>query len=452
MAQQQQDIPRTTARHENLQESFFTSPGVPRRTARPDPAPRVVPQPHRVHHSPFIVGLVLAPFSFGFSLIGRLFRTVWYLFSFLPAPIRPRALTGGVAPGLRSTNGRKMLMPQDTAARFKREFEEEYGSNELPWFEGGIAQAQDLAKKDLKFLWVVLMSPEHDDTASFAKETLLAQDVVNFIKDPANNIILWGGNVLDSEAYQVAQEYNCTKYPFSAIVCLTPKEGSTRMSIVKRLAGPMPPSTYLSEAQTAINKYAPDLAGVRAERTAQEFSRNLRDEQEKAYERSLEKDRARAQQRRKEEQAAKEAAERAEEEAENEARRAEQRAQWKLWRATTIEAEPPASDKDVVRIAVKMPESSGAGRIVRRFRNETTMESLYAFVECYEHLEELLESAPAAPAGYDHEYEFRIASVMPREVYEPSDSITIREKIGRSGNLIVEDAVPESESEGEESS
>ena len=117
------------------------------------------------------------------------------------------------------------------------------------------------------------------------------------INDPSNNIVLWGGNVLDSEAYQVAAEYNCTKFPFSCLVCLTPKEGSTRMSIVKRLAGPMSPQTYIAEIQTAINKYAPDLAGVRADRAAQDVARNLRTEQDSAYERSLARDRERARQR-----------------------------------------------------------------------------------------------------------------------------------------------------------
>ncbi|GKT66611.1 UBX domain-containing protein [Colletotrichum tofieldiae] len=451
-----QDIPRTTARHENLQESLHASAGRPQapRRDRPDPAPRIVPRPNTVHRPPFLVGLLLAPFTIGYSIASKIFRTVFYLLNFLPTQIRPRAITSGPGTGLRSTNGRRMLMPRDTAARFKREFEEEYGNTELPWFEGGIAQAQDLAKKELKFLLVVLMSPEHDDTESFTRETLLAPDVVSFINDPANNIILWGGNILDSEAYQVAQEYNCTKYPFSAIVCLTPKEGSTRMSIIKRLAGPMPASAYLSEAQAAINKYAPDLAGVRAERTAQEVTRSLRNEQDSAYERSLAKDRERARQRREAEKAAAEAARKAEEEAEAAARREEQREKWKRWRATTMEDEPPASNKDVVRIALKMPESSGAGRIVRRFRNDTTMESLYAFVECYDVLaasEEVTEKAPTQPEDYEHEYQFRIASVMPRVVYEPSKEETMAQKIGRSGNLIVEDVSADDESdEGED--
>ncbi|KAK1518861.1 UBX domain-containing protein [Colletotrichum costaricense] len=451
-----QDIPRTEARHENLQESLLASaarPPAPRRD-RPDPAPRIVPQPNTVHRPPFLIGLLLAPFSIGYSIASKVFRTVFYLLSFLPRQIRPRAITSGPGNGLRSTNGRRMLMPRDTAARFKREFEEEYGSTELPWFEGGIAQAQDLAKKDLKFLLVVLMSPEHDDTESFTRETLLNPDVVSFINDPANNVILWGGNILDSEAYQVAQEYNCTKYPFSAIICLTPKEGSTRMSIIKRLAGPMPATAYLAEAQTAINKYAPDLAGVRAERTAQEVARSLRTEQDTAYERSLAKDRERARQRREAEKAAAEAARKAEEEAEAAARREELGDKWKRWRATTMEDEPPASNKDVVRIALKMPESSGAGRIVRRFRNDTTMETLYAFVECYDVLtasEEVSEKAAVKPEGYEHEYQFRIASVMPRVVYEPSKEETMGQNIGRSGNLIVEEVSADGESDsGEE--
>ncbi|KAJ0166774.1 UBX domain-containing protein 10 [Colletotrichum tanaceti] len=452
-----QDIPRTTARHENLQESLHASAGrqqAPRRD-RPDPAPRVVPQPNAFHRPPFLIGLLLAPFSIGYSIASKIFRTVFYVLNFLPRQIRPRAITSGPGTGLRSTNGRRMLMPRDTAARFKREFEEEYGNTGLPWFEGGVAQAQDLAKKELKFLLMVLMSPEHDDTESFTRETLLAPDVISFINDPANNIILWGGNILDSEAYQVAQEYNCTKYPFSAIVCLTPKEGSTRMSIIKRLAGPMPASTYLSEAQAAINKYAPDLAGVRADRTAQEVTRSLRNEQDSAYERSLAKDRERARQRREAENAAAEAARKAEEEAEAAARREEQRDKWKRWRAMIMEEEPPASSKDVVRIALKLPESSGGGRIVRRFRNDTTMEALYAFVECYDILtapeEVTTEKGTAQPEGYEHEYQFRIASVMPRIVYEPSKEETMAQKIGRSGNLIVEDMLADGESdEGED--
>ncbi|KAG5982123.1 hypothetical protein E4U55_002270 [Claviceps digitariae] len=458
-----QEVPRTTARHENLQESFFASESLSSRAdgrARTDPAPRIVPQTPMTHRSPWFLGLLFAPFGLSWRAASTLFRAFWYILSFLPSSIRPRAVTSRMTSGFKDTSGRRMLMPRDTAARFQREFDEEYGTNELTFFEGGLAQAHDLAKKELKFLLVILLSPEHDDTASFIRDTLLSQSVVDYIKNPANNIILWGGNVLDSEAYQVATEYTCTKFPFSALVCLTPKEGSTRMGIVKRLVGPMPASTYLSELQNSVQKYGSDLDGVRAERTAQEVARSLRNEQDSAYERSLAIDRERARQR-KEAAAMAEASEAmARRKAEEAALLEKQRQQWKTWRATKILPEPPATEKNVVRVALKMPdEFAAAGRVIRRFPQEAPLEELYAFVECYDRLQELEDDGGAtraasaaleAPAGYEHKYGFRIASTLPRVVYEPSAIATMGEKIGKSGNLIVEQVSPESEGEDDD--
>ncbi|KFA76215.1 hypothetical protein S40288_07673 [Stachybotrys chartarum IBT 40288] len=449
-----QDIPRTTARHENLQESLLTD-AIPssRSSNRPrtDPAPRVVPHQPITQRPPWIIGLLLAPFGLGFRAASTMFRTVLWMLSFLPASIRPRAVTHGLNPGFRSTTGRRMLMPRDTAARFKREFEEAYGRNELPFFEGGIAQAHDLAKKELKFLVVVLMSPEHDDTETFIKDTLLNQDVVDYLKNPSNNIILWGGNVLDSEAYQVASEYSCSKFPFTALVCLTPKEGSTRMGIVKRLVGPMPATNYLTELQAAVERYGSDLSGVRAERSAQEFARNLRTEQDSAYERSLAIDRERARQKREAAAAAAQAEKRALEQADAAERLAEKRQQWKAWRAGKLLLEPPADDKNVVRVALKMPEGSGAGRVVRRFPQSAPMDELYAFVQCYDVVRDgQVDTSVEEPEDYQHIYQFTIASTLPRVVYEPSETDTMLEKIGKSGNLIVEEIISRSDDEDED--
>lgn len=354
---------------------------------------------------------------------------------------------------MKNTNGRRMLMPKDTAARFKREFDEQYGENSLSWFEGGHAQALDAAKKDVKFLLIVLLSPEHDDTESFVRGTLLSQEVVDFTNDAANNIILWGGNVMDSEAYQVSLEYNCTKFPCSVLACLTPKEGTTRMGIIKRVTGPMPPGRYLASLNSAMAKYNPDLEGVRAERVANDFARNLRAEQDAAYERSLATDRERARQRREAEEAAAAEERRIREEEEAAERHEQKRQQWRKWRATTIRPEPDASVKDTVRLALNMPEGFGGGRVVRKFGKETTLEELYAFVECYTILKANAEGEDddekvAQPEDYTHKYDFRIAMVMPRETLYPDPALTVGAKIGRGGNLIVED-VPHDESDDE---
>ncbi|KAL1873060.1 hypothetical protein VTK73DRAFT_1197 [Phialemonium thermophilum] len=442
----QNATPRPAVRHENLQDSFLVA-DPPLRAARPhrtELAPRVVPLPPTTYRPPFLLSILFAPFQLGYKVVATLFRTVFYLFSYLPSSLRPHSFTRTIQKGWKNTNGRRMLMPRDAAARFKREFEEEYDEHGLPFFEGGHAQALDLAKRDLKFLLIVLMSPEHDDTECFTRGTLLSPDVVNFINDPANNIILWGGNVLDSEAYQVSLEYSCTKFPFSALVCLTPKEGSTRMGIVKRLVGPMTPAAYIAGLQSAINKYAPDLEAVRAERAAQQMARNLRTEQDSAYERSLARDRERARQRREAEAAAAAAEKKAREEAEAAALLEQKRQQWRRWRAATLAPEPNASEKDAVRLALNMPDSLGGGRVVRRFRKESTLEDLYAFIECYDLIRGSAEEyggPQSKPQDYEHKYAFRVASVLPREVLEPSEEVTIAQKMGRGGNLIVEEEI-----------
>ncbi|KAL2888119.1 UBX domain-containing protein 10 [Ceratocystis lukuohia] len=424
---------------ENLQDSFDMPP--PTRRPQTETAPRVVPQ--RAGHIPFFFSVLLYPFNFGYKMVSFLYRTVLFVASFLPASIRPRAVTDSLAAGIRSVSGRRMLLPRDTAARFKREFEEEYGQ-ELPFFEGGAAQALDAAKNDLKFLLMVLISPEHDDTDSFVRETLLSPEVVELVKNPANNILLWGGNVLDSEAYQVSLEYNCTKFPFTVLVCLTPKEGSTRMGIIKRMAGPMPASRYLRELSLGIEKYTADLASVRSERRAREAARSIREEQDSAYERSLARDRERARQRREAERQKAEAEQQAALEAQKAAEQKIKRDLWRRWRAGTIAPEPESSNTDIVRLAIKMPEESGAGRIVRRFKASATLDDLYAFVECFDLLGSTAHGDwsalddPENPQDYTHKYEFQIASTMPRVVYEASEEKTLGEAIGRSASLVVE--------------
>jgi FAS-associated factor 2 len=443
------NVPRAAARHENLHESLLDAGSRPHRPARrpqTEPAPRVVPRPPVLYRTPFLVTILFAPFRFGYKVFAGIFGSLFYFLSFLPQSIRPRLVASSISKGLRQTSGRRVTLPKETAQRFRRDFEEEYGAHGVPFFEGGHAQALDTAKKDPKFLLTVLLSPEHDDTESFVRNTLLSPEVVNFINDPANNVIVWGGNVLDSEAYQVAREYNCAKYPFSCVVCLTPKEGSTRMGIVKRLAGPMTAESYLAGIQGAITKHGPDLNGVRSERAAQDMARDLRSQQDSAYERSLAADRERARQKREAAAAAAAAEKRAQEEAEAAVRLQEQRRRWREWRATTIAPEPDAAAKDAVRLALNMPPSSGAGRVIRRFASTTTLDELYAFVECYELLQaEPREKKAEKPEGYEHKYGFQIASVLPRETFEPSVAATVGEKMGRGGNLVVEDLSPDEE-------
>jgi FAS-associated factor 2 len=443
--------PQDIRRQETLLNGISSSSRSSRSNRNLEPAPRVVPQPESqvAAQTPLVLAIIFTPFSIVYSLLSKYFRFFGYLFPFLPRLWgRVTASNINTPAGRRTASGRRPLSPRDTAARFLREFEEEYGSHELLFFENGYAQAYDLAKKDLKFLLVVLMSPEHDETSSFVRETLLAPDVVEFLKNPENNIILWGGNVQDSEAYQVSAALNCTKFPFAGLIVHTPQVSSTAMSVAARILGHTTPAQFVSKLQQAMRQHSEQLNRTRAQRAEAQASRSLRQEQDSAYERSLAQDRERARQKREEAERKareeKEALER-EEAREREARNLDQ---WRRWRASSIPAEPAAEVKDVVHISLRMPSGD---RVVRKFAVDADIEELYAFVECFDVLqsEDSGASGVEEPTDYEHEYKFQLVSPMPRAVFEVKAGGSIRERIGRSGNLIVERTDVDSDDESE---
>ena len=92
--------------------------------------------------------------------------------------------------------------------------------------------------------------------------------------------------------------------------------------------------------------------------------------------------------------------------------------------------------KEITRISIRLPTGD---RIVRKFASSTGLEELYAFVECHELLQSGDSTTQASkPEGYDHHYKFNLVSPMPRTVYDLESGGLLGERIGRSGNLIVE--------------
>lgn len=432
--------PQQARRTQNLMLDDDEAPRRSSASSRPtgvEPAPRIVTQPEDqpAARPPFLLALLFTPFNLLYRLLYSSFRLFGALFPFLPRFLHVTA--NPALQGVRNTSGRRALGPKDTAARFIREFEEEYGAHSLPFLENGYNMALEKAHRDLKFLMVVLLSPEHDDTTSWVTETLLSREVTEYINDPSNEILLWGGNVQDSEAYQVANSLRCTKFPFASVIVHTPTAGANAMSTISRIAGNTSPSEFLSKLRTALSQNKDPLERVRSRRTEQQASRTLREEQDSAYERSLAQDRERARQRREAEAARQRA------EADEAARQAAQELhcrnlqQWKAWRAQSLAAEPGADVSDVIRISIRLPSGQ---RVIRKFRADADLEEVYAFVECYEVLQ--CSPDPAAtvlePSGYEHKYGFRLVSPMPRAVFDVQSGGSVRERIGRGGNLLVE--------------
>lgn len=430
----------------------LTRAASPRSGSGRDPAPRIVPQPENrnLYKAPFLLSLVFSPITLVFRLLSGSFSLLGSIFPFLPRLLNTLRNRGTSSATRRNTTGRRPLNPRDTAARFIREFEEEYGSHSVRFFDDGYAQAYDQAKNQLKYLLVILISPEHDDNATFIRETLLSSEFAAFANDPSNNLILWAGSVRDSEAYQVSIALNCSKFPFAGLIVHTPQDSSTAMSTVARLTGLMPPATFVSKLRATMSQYSSALERIRAQRAEQQATRNLRQEQESAYERSLAQDRERLRLRREEEAAQRRAEEEQRAQAAAAAEAAEQFETWRRWRAVQVPAEPTPDVKDSTRLSIRLADGT---RIVRKFASATPIEHLYAFVECHDLLEDSAdqEKAPISPpAGYQHTYRFRLVSPMPRAVFDVESGGSVGERVGRSANLIVESIVDEDDEDDDD--
>ncbi|KAK2762174.1 hypothetical protein FQN54_001183 [Arachnomyces sp. PD_36] len=443
--------PRSQRQTQNLMngdDDYIRRPSFSSRALEPAPRVDTQPEDQQLYRPPFLLALLFSPFNLLYRLLASSFRLFGALFPFLP-----RLMHTTASPWLqrfqRNTSGRRPLAPKDTAARFIREFEEEYGSHTIPFLENGYNLALEKAHRELKFLLVVLLSPEHDDTAGWVRDTLLSPEVVDFIGAPENGILVWGGNVRDSDAYQVSNSLRCNKFPFAALVAHTPNVSSTAMSIIARVSGLTTPSEFVAKLRTAIAQHREPLDRVRTTRAEQQASRTLREEQDSAYERSLAQDRERARQKR-EAAAAKEREEAEERERQAIAeKQAQDLAQWKLWRLQSIASEPqPPNDKDAVRIGFRL--ASGE-RVVRKFAPDADIEELYAYVECYDVMAEADESTHVSkPADYEHKYGFRLVSPMPRMAYEIEAGGSVRERIGRGANLLVETIEDDDDEESDE--
>lgn len=424
--------------------SLSSSPPSSRPSDNFQPAPRIDTQPEDqpAFRPPFILSLLFSPFNLLYRVLFNSFRLFGALFPFLP-----RWLNFAASSSLqrsRNTSGRRPLGPKDTAARFIREFEEDYGSHPLPFLENGYNMALERAHRELKFLVIVLLSPEHDDTNTWVKDTLLSNEVTEYLNDPSNEILLWGGNVQDSEAYQVANSLRCTKFPFASVLVHTPSAGSNAMSNIGRIPGNTSANEFLTKLRTAISQNKEPLDRIRTQRAEQQASRTLRQEQDSAYERSLATDRERARQRREAEAARQRAEAEAAARQAAEEKHAHDLAQWRAWRARSLPPEPgaDAAVADIVRLSIRLLSGE---RVLRKFRADADLEEVYAFVECYDYLQQQQqqdqkeeEEEVSEPEGFQHKYGFRLVSPMPRCVYEVDAGGTVKERIGRSGNLMVE--------------
>lgn len=348
--------------------------------------------------------------------------------------------------------------PSDIARRFIMNFDERIGNNlagidssdpmedqDQPntLIEGGhlgeigrpdflecaYSQALYIVKKDIRWLLCYIESGENQECVDFTKEVLVHPVFLKFIKN--KNFLVWGGDISDSEAFQVCNQFNITKLPFLGLLCMTVNQIPTSsgmqqsepvLSLVSKIQGYKDLETTIHKLQRAYSKYNPIVSQLKRD-NPESLQGVVRELQDEALQNSIRRIRplrnsySREPQRRS---------------------REEKRLQWLKWRKSTLEPEPNEPGQ-YARLAIKFPDGS---RKQIKIGKTSSLEEIYATLECMYLNEVELGDATVyqCPDDYEHEYRFRIYTVMPKQIIPMSSNITIEEttSIYPSGNLVVE--------------
>ncbi|KAI9470763.1 MAG: hypothetical protein EXX96DRAFT_491244 [Benjaminiella poitrasii] len=295
---------------------------------------------------------------------------------------------------------------------------------------------------------VLLQSNDHDDTEHFCRTVLASNRLIDFIND--KQILVWAGDVCESEAHKVSYTLQATTYPFMALIALQTSLGSStpKMSVIERIEDCQHPEELISQIDIAIERHGTVMNRLKHEREQREYERQLRVDQDKAYRESLKLDQEKA----RKAQEAKDAEERIKKEKELEAQRIallkEKRAEYIRYLYAQLPEEPLKADK-VAKLSFRL---ANGDRVVRQFPQDATVETLYRFVEVYPLLKDGVkkQDIQEPPSDYTHQYKFTVHSPYPRMEYPPDDSKTLSEikSLWPRATLVV-DAVDDDDDEEE---
>ncbi|ODQ47603.1 hypothetical protein PICMEDRAFT_21317, partial [Pichia membranifaciens NRRL Y-2026] len=291
------------------------------------------------------------------------------------------------------------------------------------FLECAYSHALYIVKKDIRWLLVYIESDQNREAVDFTHDVLINKKFLKFIKD--RKILVWGGDISESEAFQTCNQFNITKIPFLGLFCLTVNQIPTSsgmqqsapvLSLVAKIQGYKSLNATLNKLDRAYKKYNHTVNQLKLNSSSLHGAvRNLQGE---AYANSL----RRSQHQRQERQQNQEAL----------------RIQWLKWRKSTLV--PECNERgEYSRIAIKLPDSS---RVQIKVKKTCSLEEIYALVECtFLQQVEIDDSVVyEQPANYRHEYKFDIYSLVPRQMLPRDTTSVISENplVYPNGNLIVE--------------
>lgn len=173
-----------------------------------------------------------------------------------------------------------------------------------PFFQGSYTQALYMATQRAKFLFIYLTNPQNEGSRSMFENIVTSKKFISIFSEN-NQVIIWGGDLANPEAYQLANSLNITKFPMLGLLCLTrttsmtpqgPTKTTPRISLILKIQGGLNPQ---EDADMLINnkftkrmmKYEPELALIRGELRDKYMADAVRRKQDMDYQQALMKDR-----------------------------------------------------------------------------------------------------------------------------------------------------------------
>lgn len=155
---------------------------------------------------------------------------------------------------------------------------EESGQTEIPrpdFLECAYSHAMLIVKNDVRWLLCYVESSENPDSVRFTNEVLINSKFLNFIRK--RKILIWGGDISDSEAFITCNQFKITKLPFLGLLCMTVNQIPTSsgmqqsppiLSLVSKIQGYRDLDFVLQKFDKAYRRYNPTVMRL------QNFSHN----------------------------------------------------------------------------------------------------------------------------------------------------------------------------------
>lgn len=230
--------------------------------------------------------------------------------------------------------------------------------NHLVFYQGTYYQALNDAKRELKFLLILLHSEHKPESIQFCRDTLSHPEIIDYI---GRNAIIWGCDVSSPEGFRVSHSLNArSQYPTIMMICLR----NNRMTVVGKLEGNCTPEELLRRMRSVVQENDIYLTQARLDRLERSLNQSIRQQQDAAYELSLKADQEKEKRKQEERERQKELQDQLEAEKQAEFQRKIDIENMKLEMAITVPSEPAATENGVVDLVFKLP--SGA-RLERRF-------------------------------------------------------------------------------------